>query len=169
MLFILPSWAWTKQEGFGVCAVFWIKLHFSWDNFILGLFITQGWTLPIFGTVRISVLVLFFIAFFSPYHSKIEIPVSNTEHVKIYFSVLKISDLECSVVQSDYFSFLLAFSLWISLRWALGIEGHSRAAGTCWKWGTALSGLHITLAENFNILFSILYESKTVNSDYLDA
>lgn len=71
----------------------------------------SGWTLPIFGTVRVSILVLFFIAFFSPYGSKIEIPVSNRERVKIYFSMLKISDLECNIVQFDYFYFILALSL----------------------------------------------------------
>lgn len=94
MLFIFLSQAWTKQEFFGACTLCWIRLCVYFDNLAEGgsnqEVQTSVWTLMIFGTVRVSILFLFFIALLSSYCSNIEIYASNIECVKIYFSMYKI-------------------------------------------------------------------------------
>lgn len=87
-----------QQEGFGVRAVFQIKLLVYWDNSILELFITQDELCSLLALLGSAFWFSFFIAFFSPDHSKSEIPLSNAEHAIIYFSVLKISDSGCNIV-----------------------------------------------------------------------
>lgn len=113
MLFIFPSRAWTKQEFFAVCTVFWIRQHVYCDNLIEGgsnqEVQNSVWTLLIFGTVRVSILFLFFIAFLSSYCSNIESYASNLECVKIYFSMHKVFNLECNIAQFDYVSLFFLF------------------------------------------------------------
>lgn len=63
----------------------------------------------IFGTVRVSILFLFLIAFLSSYSSNTKIYALNIECVKICLSLHKTINLEYNIDQFDYISLYLLF------------------------------------------------------------